>query len=225
MLLCCMLLCFLIEYCTLDINSIGIVLKRQNFGEADRILKILTQELGLITAIAKGCRKVKSKRAGCFELFTEANFQLHRRTGELFLVTNATKVQSFDWLDLGALKKIYLAVEWLFTLVPPEKSVPDIYQLLIEYLIVLKRQKKITLLNVAFKTKLLTQLGFLPDPDSFGEDIRKVIKFFVNSDFRKIVQLIEDQEVLAEIDKILETVFRRETDKVSRVEVATRGWK
>ena len=209
----------------MDTKTAGIVLKRQNFGEADRILKIFTKELGLITAIAKGCRKVKSKRAGCFELFTEANFNFHRRTGELFLVTSAAKVQSFEWLDLVALKKIYLAVEWLLTLVPPEKAVPDIYQLLLDYLTALKKQNKISLLNIAFKTKLLVQLGFLPDPDSFGEDVRKVIKFFAQLHFREISRLEEDQKLLDKIDKELQKTFARETDRVSKVEVATQGWK
>jgi DNA repair protein RecO len=48
----------------------GIVLSRINFGEADRILTILTPEQGKLRLIAKGVRKIKSKLAGGVELFS-----------------------------------------------------------------------------------------------------------------------------------------------------------
>lgn len=48
----------------------GIVLSRTDFGEADRILTILTPDHGRIRAIAKGVRKIKSKLAGGIELFS-----------------------------------------------------------------------------------------------------------------------------------------------------------
>lgn len=48
----------------------GIVLKRINFGEADRILTVITPEYGKLRLMAKGVRKVKSKLAGGIELFS-----------------------------------------------------------------------------------------------------------------------------------------------------------
>ncbi len=51
----------------------GIVLTRTNFGEADRILTILTPDHGKIRVMAKGVRKVKSKLAGGIELFSISN--------------------------------------------------------------------------------------------------------------------------------------------------------
>lgn len=48
----------------------GIVLTRVNYGEADRILTILTPDHGKIRVMAKGVRRVKSKLAGGVELFS-----------------------------------------------------------------------------------------------------------------------------------------------------------
>lgn len=48
----------------------GIVLGRVNFGEADRILTVLTQQQGKIRLLAKGVRRVKSRLAGGVELFS-----------------------------------------------------------------------------------------------------------------------------------------------------------
>ena len=41
-------------------RALAIVLKHREYGEADRILTLYTQEYGKIQAIAKGVRKLKS---------------------------------------------------------------------------------------------------------------------------------------------------------------------
>ena len=46
----------------------GLILKRANFGEADRMLTILTKNLGKISVVARGVRKITSRRAGNVEL-------------------------------------------------------------------------------------------------------------------------------------------------------------
>lgn len=48
----------------------AILLKRINYGEADRILTVLTPDYGHVSLLAKGVRKSKSKLAGSLELFS-----------------------------------------------------------------------------------------------------------------------------------------------------------
>lgn len=48
----------------------AIVLARTDYGEADRIITVLTPHAGKLRLIAKGVRKVKSKLAGGIELFS-----------------------------------------------------------------------------------------------------------------------------------------------------------
>lgn len=48
-------------------SVIGIVLKRVNVGETDRIINILTQEFGKITVVAKGVRKMSSSKRAYLE--------------------------------------------------------------------------------------------------------------------------------------------------------------
>jgi DNA repair protein RecO (recombination protein O) len=48
----------------------GIILARTNFGEADRIITVLTSSQEKIRLLAKGVRKIKSKNAGGIELFS-----------------------------------------------------------------------------------------------------------------------------------------------------------
>jgi len=48
----------------------AIILKRVNFGEADRILTVITTDNGKVSMLAKGVRRPKSKLAGGLELFS-----------------------------------------------------------------------------------------------------------------------------------------------------------
>lgn len=63
-------------------TSPAIVLRRTNYGEADRIVTFLTP-IGKIKAIVKGVRRSKSKLAGGIELFSENTITFLETRGEL----------------------------------------------------------------------------------------------------------------------------------------------
>ncbi len=66
----------------------SIVLRRTNYGEADRILQLLTSK-GRRSVIAKGVRREKSKLAGGIELFSICDVVIHSGRGELGILTSA----------------------------------------------------------------------------------------------------------------------------------------
>lgn len=70
----------------------GIVLTRTQYGEADRIVTLLTPDHGKIRAIAKGVRRPKSKLAAGVELFCVAQLGFIRGRSELATLTS-TRVQ------------------------------------------------------------------------------------------------------------------------------------
>src|SRR4051812_23196058 len=55
----------------------GIVIKRINYGEADRILTILTRELGKVSIKASGVRKITSRRSPHIELLNYSALTLY----------------------------------------------------------------------------------------------------------------------------------------------------
>lgn len=71
-----------------EIRTVGYVLRRTNYAEADRIIDFITPE-GKIAAIARGVRKPRSKLAGGVELFTQSELIFHAGRGELMTVTSA----------------------------------------------------------------------------------------------------------------------------------------
>lgn len=70
----------------------AIVLKHREYGEADRVLTLYSLEHGKLQAIAKGVRKLKSRKAGHLEPFTLVALQLAKgRTWEVVAQAEAQK--------------------------------------------------------------------------------------------------------------------------------------
>ena len=61
----------------------AIILSRTDYGEADRILTMLTPEHGKLRLLAKGVRRVKSKLAGGIELFSVSTITYIQGRSEL----------------------------------------------------------------------------------------------------------------------------------------------
>jgi DNA repair protein RecO len=67
----------------------AIVLARTDYGEADRIVTLITPEAGKLRLIAKGVRKIKSKLAGGIELFSVADITYLKGRGEVGTLVSA----------------------------------------------------------------------------------------------------------------------------------------
>lgn len=76
------------------IRTKAIVLRRTNYGEADRIVNFLTPENGVMSAMAKGVRKEKSRLAGGIELFATCDVTIGSGRGELGILT-ASRLETF----------------------------------------------------------------------------------------------------------------------------------
>ncbi len=70
------------------------VLRRTNYGEADRIVQLLTP-LGRLSVMAKGVRREKSRLAGGIELFAVSDVVIGQGKGELGILTSARLVQFY----------------------------------------------------------------------------------------------------------------------------------
>ena len=75
-------------------QTTAMVLRRTNYGEADRILRLLTPQ-GQRSVIAKGARKEKSKLAGSIELFSISDIVITKGRGDLGILTSARMKQFY----------------------------------------------------------------------------------------------------------------------------------
>ncbi|NIT04318.1 DNA repair protein RecO [Candidatus Saccharibacteria bacterium] len=143
----------------------GIVIRKKDFGEADKILTIYTRDHGRITAFAPGARKVTSRKTSATELFTHGIYFLSQGRS-MDVVTEWEVLNSFyqirDDLNKAALS-FYLAEVLNSFLVDGQPNYP-MYRLFLESLSLLSRAKQNHELWVrAFEIKSLTQLGFGPE--------------------------------------------------------------
>lgn len=72
----------------------GIVTRYADYRESDRILTILTSQLGLVSAKARGCRRPKSALLPSAELFVYGEFVLFKN-GDKYTVDSCAVEESF----------------------------------------------------------------------------------------------------------------------------------
>jgi DNA repair protein RecO (recombination protein O) len=75
-------------------RDIGVVLRVQQLGEADRIITLLTRRHGRVRAVAKGVRKTKSRIGGRLEPFSHVDVQFYEGRS-LDVVSQVETVEPF----------------------------------------------------------------------------------------------------------------------------------
>jgi len=158
------------------------VLAHSQYGEADRILRLFTLRLGKVQAIAKGIRKVTSRKAGHLEPFTRVALLLARgRT--FFIVTQAEALDAYLPLrgDLESLGRAAYVIELVdrFTYEAGENTA--LYRLTVRTLERLAAGHRPALVLRYFEMRLLDVLGFRPQLFECvlcGAEIRPEDQFF-----------------------------------------------
>jgi DNA repair protein RecO (recombination protein O) len=84
----------------------AIVLRRTDFGEADRLLTVFTPERGKLKLVAKGARKPTSRKSGHVELFSHGQF-LVAVGRNLDILTQAETLEPFLALREDLLRTTY----------------------------------------------------------------------------------------------------------------------
>ena len=70
------------------------MLRHSDWGEADRLLWLYTRQHGKLRALAKGVRKIRSRKAGHLEPFTRVALLLARGR-DFYIVTQAETVDPY----------------------------------------------------------------------------------------------------------------------------------
>lgn len=150
----------------------GIVLKRRDWREYDRLVTIFTEEYGKIDAVARGVRKIVSKLAGHLEPMSYSSFMLAR--GRMFdVLATSIKLSSFripqtDVLAFALSSYFFEAVD---RLTRANQADRELFRLLVEFLHILEATVEEgnratdfqrVLVMEYFMFQLLKQLGYAP---------------------------------------------------------------
>lgn len=141
----------------------GIVLKRTNLGEADRILTIFTEKRGKVKVIAKGIRKTLSKFAGHLEPFCLSNLVIAEGRN-LDIITDAETVKCFFKLrsNLSSTNNAYFLAEIIDKMTVENETHPEVFNLLENVLENLNNGLSELLLSY-FVINFLSDIGYQPE--------------------------------------------------------------
>jgi len=161
----------------------AVVLRHSDYGEADRLLTLYTRQLGKTRAIAKGARKIASRKAGHIEPFTHVRLQLAKGRDTL-IVTQADTVDAYlplrDDLILTSQASYVLELLDRFTY-EDETENSAIFRLLTDTLSRLASQLDPWLVIRYYEIRLLDHLGFRPqlfECANCGREVKPEDQFF-----------------------------------------------
>lgn len=160
------------------LNDTAFVIKRVNFGEADRYITLFTKSHGKQDVMAKGVRKLTSKRSPHLELLNHIKFSAVK-TRKNFILTEVEVIKTYKEIkvDQTNLGFIFLVCELLDKLCAYNQNHEDIFSL-VENTLGTLSQTSVSASVMHFETQILTHLGFWDKKRVFSnhEDIENFIE-------------------------------------------------
>lgn len=144
------------------------VARSVDYGEADRVVTLLTEDRGRISALARSARRSRKRFGGALSLFVEGRARLRQGRGELFALESFEPVRDLApnlGSDLIKVTHGSYVLELARELWPAEQAEPELYTLMGEALEVIAATPPAALTLRAYELQLLRILGFAPALD------------------------------------------------------------
>jgi DNA repair protein RecO (recombination protein O) len=149
------------------VESEAIVLRTYNLAEADKIVICLTRKAGLVRAVARGARRLKSRYGAGLEPYTLLSLSFYEKEGrELVSLREAEIVRSYFHLNASAETMAALAYmgELLLQFAPPHEPNEKLYRMVSACLEALAQTPSgVQSVTRYFEVWLLKLAGFFPN--------------------------------------------------------------
>lgn len=201
-----------------DLKTHAFVMRRTNYGEADRILNLISP-VGKISVMAKGVRKPKSKLAGGIEMFSLILVNLHFGKSEMAVLTGA-KMEKFYGEILKDLPRMELAGEMLKKINKASDSVDsaEFFEILDKSLFALNDGCDVRLVETWFNLNLMRiageEINLYRDVD--GEQLKPDLKYSWDS-MEMAFCPDANGSVDADVIKILRLMISADLDVLRRI--------
>lgn len=142
----------------------GFILKKSNRSEADRVFTLFTKDLGKITAIGKGVRRLGSKKRGHLEVFSKIKVSISQ-SGDFYYISEATTLDNYiaNKRSLNKVSLGYYFLELVDKLTQLNEADLKLYSLLEKYLSLLSDFENLKKLRSSFVKDVLIALGYWRD--------------------------------------------------------------
>lgn len=146
----------------------GVVLRTTDTKETDKILTVLSPQLGKIPVIARGARRKNSRLAAACQLLAYDELTVYKR-GAWYLLDEAATLELFPGVrrDIVQLSLASWFAELTEAVCPEEAPAPELAALLLNGLYALcYLEKDPVLVKAAFQWRLMALAGFQPFTDN-----------------------------------------------------------
>lgn len=143
----------------------GLVIKENNVGESDRVVQVLTRNMGIISAFVSGARKPKSKNAAATALLCYSHLTF-TQTKDTYRITESEAINVFFDLraDIERLSLAQYICELCQVLVPYGVEGEEYLRLALNSLhFIAKGKHDIYALKALTELRMMVISGFMPD--------------------------------------------------------------
>lgn len=147
---------------TKQLTTMGLVLREVKVGEADKIITLFTPQ-GIISAAAKGSRRLKSKLFSATSLFCYAEFTLFE--GKMYTVDEATEKEVFYGIREsveGMALAMYLAELAMVTTPQGEEAAKQLRLLLNSFWVISRHKMDLAQVKAIYELRMLSMGGYMP---------------------------------------------------------------
>jgi DNA repair protein RecO (recombination protein O) len=149
------------------VHTEALILRTYNLADADRIVLCLTRSAGLIRAVAKGARRMKSRFGAALEPFTLVKLIFHEKENrELVTISQVDIVKSHFALagDQGAANALAYIGELVVEFAPPHEVNEKLFRMVVACVDAISAvPREVELVARYFEVWLLRLAGFWPD--------------------------------------------------------------
>ncbi len=154
-----------------EVRTRALVLRGFDYGESDRLVHLYTEQLGRISAIAKGAKRSRRRFPGTLEILTVAEVRLADPPRASILRLEAARVvEPCEKLteDLGRFAIACLLCELLDRLTGEREAHPELFRFAVGALGTLREEQPDRLLALLVLAKTLAWLGYRPQLERCG---------------------------------------------------------
>ncbi len=203
-------------------NCIGVVVKHTKLNDSDKIIKILTNQYGLLDIVVKGARKTTSKKGGSIDLLNQVSAQIAK--GKTIDILTEVEVIN-DYLsiksDLFKVTLAYYLSELLLSSEYDEIECGKIYKNLLVTLDRLEKSKSKILAVLVLKTFELQYLGLIgyKMENNNLQDVQELFDVLSSNNLENLSKIKYNTEIVKKLSDLIqnytETVFERKFKKVN----------
>lgn len=158
----------------------GIVLKKRNLPTQDMIVTIFTQEMGKLRILAKGVKKISSRRLPHLQTGNIVNSVIYNSDRKSYLqetslISGLSQIKS----DSTKMSFIYFYFHLLDRLLPENQQESEIYNVVKRFLIDLSKSTATTSFLERHLNVLLRKLGYIDQKESL-EELHRLVQELMN---------------------------------------------